>query len=235
MPDRYRNHDEVLAMLGHELRNPLAAIATAVDLIELTAEPEGAHREAIQTLRKQVPELVRLVDGLIDVSRLLMGQLRLARESTDLRELARQAGVVVEPMLAARQQRLVLTTPAEAATAFVDRQRLQQAVVQLLENASKFSPEGGLVRLDLASDLESATLCVRDEGIGIGPGLLPHVFEPFVQGSQTLDRAKGGVGIGLTLARELARLHGGELSVASKGERRGSEFTLKIPRGEPQG
>lgn len=235
MPERYRNHDEVLAMLGHELRNPLAAIATAVDLIELTAEPEGVHREAIQTLRKQVPELVRLVDGLIDVSRVLMGQLRLAQEWTDLRELARQAGAAVEPLLAARMQRLVLTAPAEASTAFVDRQRLQQAVVQLLENASKFSPEGGLVRLDVAGDVESATICVRDDGIGIGPGLLPHVFEPFVQGSQALDRAKGGVGIGLTLARELARLHGGELSVISEGERQGSEFTLKIPRGEPQG
>jgi signal transduction histidine kinase len=235
MPERYRNHDEVLAMLGHELRNPLAAIATAVDLIELTTEPEGVHREAIQTLRKQVPELVRLVDGLIDVSRVLMGQLRLAQEWTDLRELARQAGAAVEPLLNARMQRLVLTAPAEAATAFVDRQRLQQAVVQLLENASKFSPEGGLMRLDLASDVESATLRVRDEGIGIGPDLLPHVFEPFVQGSQALDRAKGGVGIGLTLARELARLHGGELSVVSEGERRGSEFTLRIPRGEPQG
>jgi signal transduction histidine kinase len=235
MPETYRNHDEVLAMLGHELRNPLAAIATAVDLIELTSEPEGVHREAIQTLRKQVPELVRLVDGLIDVSRVLMGQLRLALEWVDLREVTQQAAAAIERVLAARGQRLILTAPGEATMAFVDRRRLQQAVVHLLENASKFSAEGGLVRLELASDVQSATLCVRDEGIGIGPGLLPHVFEPFVQGSQTLDRAQGGVGIGLTLARELARLHGGELSVASEGERRGSEFTLKIPRGEPQG
>ncbi len=235
MPNRYRNHDEVLAMLGHELRNPLAVIASAVDWIELTAAEDGTQREAIQILRHQVPELVRLVDGLIDVSRLLMGHLRLAQEWTDLRELAKLAAATASPWLTARGQQLEVSTPAEETVAFVDRRRLRQALVQLLENASKFSAEGGVVRLEVASEPTAATIRVRDQGIGIGAGLLPHVFEPFVQGAQTLDRAHGGVGIGLTLARELTRLHGGDLTVSSAGDRQGSEFVLTIPRVESQG
>jgi signal transduction histidine kinase len=235
MTESYRQHDQVLAMLGHELRNPLAVIAGAADVIELTQGDQIAQLEAIRLLKRQVPELLRMVDGLIDVSRLLMGHLRLVQRWTDLREIALRASAEVMARVAARSQTLEHSLPPAPVAAFVDDQRLCQALVQLLDNASKFSEAGGTVRLELSGEPAAATIRVRDEGIGIGAELLPHVFEPFVQGAQTLERARGGVGIGLTLARELTRLHGGELSVASEGERRGSEFMMKLPRTEPQG
>jgi len=235
MTDAYRQHDQLLAMLGHELRNPLAVISSAADVIELTSGDENAQREAIQLLKQQVPELLRLVDGLIDVSRLLMGHLRLIQAWTDVREVALKAAAEVAPRIALRGQHLEHSLPPSPLAAYVDQQRLCQVFVQLLDNASKFSEAGGTVRLDISSEPNAVTIRIQDDGIGIGAKLLPHVFEPFVQGDQTIERARGGVGIGLTLARELTRLHGGELTVASDGERRGSEFIMKLPRTEPQG
>jgi len=222
-----RTKDEFLAMLGHELRNPLAPISLALQLIE--RRDDTAFPAERQIIERQVKHLSRMVDDLMDVSRIVSGKITLALESVDLREVVQRA---LEQTMPAMQHRTVpLKTVLPEAPVFVhgDPLRLTQIVCNLLTNAAKFTAPDRPVRLELGMRGAEAELVVQDEGIGIVAALLPHVFERFVQGRQQLQRASGGLGLGLAIAQSLARLHGGTIEASSQGEGRGSVFTLRLP------
>jgi signal transduction histidine kinase/ActR/RegA family two-component response regulator len=221
--------DEFLAMLGHELRNPLGAISAAIALLEQGGA--GTEPRARQVLRRQTDHLRRLVDDLLDVNRALMGKLTLQRERLDLARLAREC---VELRCAGgRLGRCALHFEIAGAApkpVLADATRLMQVIDNILDNAVKYSPDGGAIDVTVGADAGGgARLTVRDNGIGIPPDLLPRVFDVFVQGEQTLQRALGGLGIGLTLARRLVEMHGGTIRVDSAGSGRGAEVTVVLP------
>jgi CheY-like chemotaxis protein len=222
--------DALLAMLGHELRNPLAAITSANELLGLLdpADPEfGAAREILHT---HVQHLVQLVDDLLDVSRLNSGKIRIRRDTLDLRDVVRQAISACEPAIRARDHELVLEMPAEPMQVAGDTARLEQVFVNLLSNAVKYTDAGG--RLTVVGELTAseAVVCVSDTGVGIRPDLLQQVFELFRQLSPSLHRAEGGLGIGLSIVKNLVEMHGGTVIAQSEGLGRGSEFTVRLPR-----
>jgi CheY-like chemotaxis protein len=228
-----RQKDEFMAMLGHELRNPLASTRVVTEIMaELRGADERLHRlHAI--LDRQTDHMSRLLDGLLDVSRIARGKIAIEREPVDLAETVRQ--VVADHGLAESGQfdlRLVLPDAAILVTG--DRVRLTQIIDNLLSNAVKFTPAGGTIEIAASVDHGKARLRVRDSGAGIDPDLLPHIFEPFRQGRQSLDRTQGGLGLGLALVRGLAELHGGSVRVHSDGVGRGSEFTVELPLAQPQ-
>jgi CheY-like chemotaxis protein len=222
--------DALLAMLGHELRNPLAAISSANELLGLLdpADPEfGAAREILHT---HVQRLVQLVDDLLDVSRLNSGKIRIRRERLDLRDVVRQAISTCEPAIQGRGHELSLAMSETPLLVAGDAARLEQVFVNLLSNAAKYTDEGG--RLTVIGELTDVESIVRicDTGIGIRSDLLPHVFELFRQLSPSLHRAEGGLGIGLSIVKNLVELHGGTVTAQSDGLNRGSEFTVRLPR-----
>jgi signal transduction histidine kinase/ActR/RegA family two-component response regulator len=222
--------DQFLAMLGHELRNPLNAISGAISVIELhAANPAnpagGAHARAI--LRRQSEHLTHIVDDLLDLSRVISGKVLLEKRPMDLAALV---GACVDTLHAtgrARAHQLLL----DAVPVWVDADptRLEQVVTNLLDNALKYTPAGGQVTVQVGVDGEWAVLRVRDTGVGIAPALLPHVFDVFVQGDNSLERAKGGMGIGLSLVQRLVALHLGAVSARSGGPGTGSEFVVRLP------
>ncbi len=222
-----RAKDEFLAMLGHELRNPLGALSNAVAVLDEIGwpRPEGARLGKI--VRRQVRHLARLVDDLLDVSRVVAGRVSLERLTVDFREIVERALAVF------RQSTLgavhVLEVRAEPAVVYADPTRLAQVVNNLLENAAKYTPDGGRIEVDLGVAGPEAVLRVSDSGIGIPAELLPHVFEPFTQERQRLDRSRGGLGLGLTLVRRLVELHGGSVTAESAGPGRGSTFIVRLP------
>jgi PAS domain S-box-containing protein len=222
-----RAKDEFLAMLSHELRNPLAAIVNASRLLEQRGEPADrtAHLGAI--VARQSEHLARMVDDLLDVSRLASGKIVLRREPVDLKQVVERATAVLRE--AGRTARHELRV--EAGSVFVkgDATRIDQVVFNLLDNALKYTPPGGLVGVEVGRDGDRAMLRVRDTGVGIAPEILPHVFDLFVQAHRSLDRAEGGLGLGLTLVRRLVELHGGTVSVSSSGPGQGSEFLVELP------
>jgi len=223
-----RRKDEFLAMLAHELRNPLAPIRNAVQLLKI---PGGVADTAAltQMLERQLSHLVRLVDDLLDVSRVTRGKIELKREVTDLREVTRHAIEVVQPMLTERGQTLDVSTPASVASVDADPTRLVQVVLNLLANASKFSPTGSRIALRVERSAGDWVLRVADRGQGIAPELLPHVFDLFTQGERSLDRTEGGLGIGLSLVNALVEMHGGRVEAHSAGTGQGSEFVVRLP------
>jgi PAS domain S-box-containing protein len=217
-----RAKDEFLAMLGHELRNPLGAISSAAQVLAL-AEARGADttrpREIIQ---RQVQHLTRLVDDLLDVSRVVAGKVVLRPQPVDLADVARRVATL-------HGGRHALTLHTRAVWVSADPTRLEQIVTNLLANAVKYTPAGGEIVVATGSEDTGAVLRVRDSGAGIPPELLPRVFDLFVQGDRTLERMGGGLGIGLTLVRRLVELHGGTVEAASAGSNRGSTFTVRLP------
>ncbi|MBL8742114.1 MAG: hybrid sensor histidine kinase/response regulator, partial [Myxococcales bacterium] len=218
--------DEFLAMLGHELRNPLAPIATALELMR--GRPDvGAERERA-VIERQVRHLVRLVDDLLDVSRIARGKVELRREALSLAEIVAQAAETASPLFDQRQHALRIAVDDEL---FVDadRARLTQVLSNLLANAAKYTPNGGHIEVTAAREGESVRIDVRDDGIGIEPAMLERVFEPFAQGRQPIDRAQGGLGLGLAIAENLVKLHGGRIAVASAGAGAGSTFSVSLP------
>jgi signal transduction histidine kinase len=223
-----RRKDEFLAMLAHELRNPLAAISNAIHALNLAvAADQGARLRGI--VAHQVQHLGRMVDDLLDVSRLLRGKIVLRPERVDLRAVVEQALQSARATIEAPGHQLALALPAEPCSVEGDATRLEQVVSNLLHNAAKFTPPGG--RIDLAVERADgwAVLKVRDTGEGIPPEMLSQVFEMFTQVQPSLDRARGGLGIGLTLVRSLVELHGGVAEAASGGPGLGSEFTVRLP------
>lgn len=221
--------DAYLAMLGHELRNPLAALSNASYVLEqLPAENRTVERHRA-IIKRQVGHLTRLVEDLLEVARLTHGKLALRPERTDLGQLVQQVPDDLRPVLKERGQQLTLGLPLERLWVDVDPVRITQVVENLLQNASKYTPSGGHIQLTLGREDSQVLIRVQDDGLGIASDALPRVFEPFFQAQWTLDRAEGGLGIGLTLARILAELHGGSLAAYSDGPGRGSEFVLRLP------
>jgi PAS domain S-box-containing protein len=222
-----RTKDEFLAMLAHELRNPLGAISNAVRVLEL-APPEGAPAaRAHEVIARQVGHISHLIDELLDVERVVSGKIRLARQPLDLAAAVRQAVALFTGDRRLDRHIDIVTEPVWVEW---DAVRLDQVLSNLVNNAVKYTPPGGQIRVALRADGGDAVLSVEDTGFGITPRLLPFIFDMYAQADRTLDRAQGGLGIGLTLVRRLVELHGGTIMASSEGEGRGSTFTVRLTR-----
>jgi signal transduction histidine kinase len=224
-----RRKDEFLATLAHELRNPLAPIRNALYLLQAGEGNPGAGAEARAVIQRQLAQMVRLVDDLIDVSRITTGKLALRRERVELRSVARNALEAVEAMIRARGHALHVELPPPGVYVNADPTRLAQVFLNLLNNAAKFTDPGG--RIDFSVALLDGELVarVRDNGIGIAPAMREEIFDMFAQADRSLERSTGGLGVGLSLARRLVELHGGSIQALSEGLGRGAEFVVRIP------
>jgi PAS domain S-box-containing protein len=221
-----RAKDDFLAMLGHELRNPLAAMASAADVIAASRDVADLSRP-VAVIGRQVAHLRRLIDDLLDVARVRTGKVALDCRPVNLREAIEHAVTVVRANAA--PNRHILEVDAADVGALVDPTRLEQIILNLLTNAVKYTPAGQRIRLTARSEDGQAVLRVTDEGIGLSADALSTIFDLFVQGEQTVDRAEGGLGIGLALVRTLVELHGGTVTAASPGRGAGSTFTVRLP------
>jgi len=224
-----RLKDEFLAMLAHELRNPLAPIQSAISIMQ---HPES-DAETVQNVQivaaRQVEHMSRLLDDLLDVSRISRGRIELCLEDLDLAVIVRRAIESVHPLMDARQHQFRISLPGRPLMVSGDAARLEQVLTNLLNNAAKYTDPGGVITLSAAREGNEATLRVRDNGIGLEPSMLSRIFELFVQAERRVDRSMGGVGIGLTLVRKLVELHGGNVEAFSEGPGRGSEFVVRLP------
>jgi PAS domain S-box-containing protein len=222
-----RRKDEFLAMLGHELRNPLAPIVIATEVMALRGA--GALEEERKIIERQAKHMVRLVDDLLDVSRITRGKIELRQVPTALAEIVWKAAEMASPLLEDRSHRLTIEVPSELIID-VDPARMVQVVANLLTNAATYSEPGELVSVTSEATDETVTLRVADTGIGIAPRMLPLVFNPFIQEEQSLDRSRGGLGLGLAIVKSLVELHGGSVYARSEGPGRGSEFGFSLAR-----
>jgi PAS domain S-box-containing protein len=223
-----RGKDEFLAMLAHELRNPLAPIRNAVQTLHFI---EGSQqlRWAQDVIDRQVKHLSRLVDDLLDVSRITRGKVTLQKQPIDLAEVVAQAIETSRPLIEERRHHLEVRQPDEPLRVLGDPTRLAQVVLNLLNNAAKYTEEGGKITLMIERTPREAVVRIRDNGLGIPRDMLPRIFDLFTQVDRTIDRAQGGLGIGLMLVRRLVQMHGGSVTVASEGPGKGSEFTVRLP------
>jgi PAS domain S-box-containing protein len=224
-----QHKDEFIAMLGHELRNPLAPIRNMLEVLRLRKPQEPVVNEAYAIMDRQVRHMVRLIDDLLDVSRISRGMISLQLERCDLRAIVEEAVQDQCTLFQDRNLSLNLVLPKEPLWVFGDRIRLAQVLGNLLHNARKFTPAGGTVTLSLTLEGSIAVLSIRDNGIGIAPEVLEHVFEPFRQARQDLARRHGGLGLGLALVRGIVDLHGGKVRLESEGVGRGTVVTVQIP------
>ena len=224
-----RRKDEFLAMLSHELRNPLAPIRTALEVIRRIAPPDPKLAWASDIMVRQLRQLTRLVEELLDVARISQGKIVLKREKVDLNAVIAHSVETAQPNLDTRRQTLRVSSFSEPLWLHGDFARLAQVVSNLLHNASKYSEDGSAIELNTSVESNGAVIRVRDRGIGIDPELLPRIFDLFTQGARGLDRAQGGLGVGLTLARRLAQMHGGGIEAFSEGVGAGSEFVVRLP------
>jgi len=229
--EAYRAKDEFLAMLGHELRNPLSAITTAVQVMRAAPAGSGMETQARTIIERQSRQMTRLIEDLLDVSRLTMGKVRLHPEAFDLEQLVRHLVQTWEQSRRIEAGRVsVLTQPAWVRA---DRARVEQVFANLLDNATKFTPPNRVIAVEVRRDGDDAVLEVRDQGAGIAPEMLGEVFKLFVQGPQGPDRTRGGLGLGLAVVRRLVEMHGGSVRAASAGPNLGSTFTVRLPAVEP--
>jgi two-component system, chemotaxis family, CheB/CheR fusion protein len=224
-----RRREEFLAMLSHELRNPLAAILSATRVLESAEWSDASCSEAGQVVARQANHMSRLLDDLLDVARITRGRIALRTEVVDVRDTARSAIEALGPFIAERGTQLEVDISSEPIYVVGDAARLQQVQANLLSNASKYSPRGGRVRFELRKENGEAMIRVADEGRGIAAEMLPRIFELFVQGDQSIARSEGGLGIGLTLLKSLVELHGGRVDAQSDGPGTGSVFTVWLP------
>ena len=225
-----RRMTEFLAMLSHELRNPLAPIRNAVYLIQTIDVEDPDLQWAIDVIDRQVTQMTRLVDDLMEVGRVTSGNIRLQHESVDLVRVISAAIESSRPLMESRRHTLDLSIPSGARLLVDgDPTRLTQVVVNLLNNAAKYTPEGGTIRLIAETTESEAVIRIEDTGMGIAPELITHIFDLFTQGERTLDRSEGGLGIGLTLVRRLVELHGGKIKAFSEGAGKGSQFVMTLP------
>jgi PAS domain S-box-containing protein len=225
--DRQKN--EFLAMLGHELRNPLGPMRNALYIMKRAGPDARTAEEAHGLIERQLQHLVRLVDDLLDISRIIRGRIELHRERIDLSAVVRRAVETAQPVIDAHGHVLEVSLPAEPVYVVGDLIRLAQVVSNLLGNAAKYSAKHGRIRVAMVRENGEAAVRVEDEGEGIAPELLPRIFELFVQGEHTLARSQGGLGIGLTLVRRLVEMHGGTVAAESRGRGQGSRFTIRLP------
>ncbi len=222
-----RAKDEFLAMLGHELRNPLSPILTALQLMKLRGEVGSEHERTV--IERQISHLTRLVDDLLDVSRIARGKVELKTELVEISEVVMKAIEMASPLLEQRAHTLAVDVPKGSLRVNGDMTRLSQVISNLLTNAAKYTPPGGNIFITGHQENDEVVLSVRDTGIGISPDMLPRVFDPFVQDRQALDRSEGGLGIGLAIVRSLVERHGGFVMVRSDGPGKGSEFIVRLP------
>jgi CheY-like chemotaxis protein/two-component sensor histidine kinase len=224
-----RRKDEFLALLAHELRNPLAPIRHALDVQARAGGDLQAWKDMRETMERQVAHLVRLVDDLLDVSRLTTGQIALRRELVDVREVVADALETCRQLFATRKHRVTTDLPSDPLMVHGDRIRLAQALTNVVNNAAKFTEPGGEIHLVAGHFDGMIEIRVRDTGVGISEEQLPRIFDLFSRSDASPDREHGGLGVGLTLARWVIDLHAGALSASSAGEGRGSEFRLRLP------
>jgi signal transduction histidine kinase/CheY-like chemotaxis protein len=222
--------DEFLAMLAHELRNPLAPISTGAHLLKLLHSDNAQITQTCSIIVRQVDHMTSLVDDLLDVSRVTRGLVTLSTQVLDLKRVIDDAAEQIRPLITARRHRVVIDLPPATAHVKGDHKRLVQVVANLLGNATKYTPEGGTVDLRLAADGDDWVLTVVDDGIGMEPGLVERVFDLFTQAERTPDRSQGGLGLGLALVKSLVELHGGRVGAYSPGLGMGSTFTVRLPR-----
>ncbi|MGF6275583.1 PAS domain S-box-containing protein [Massilia sp. UYP11] len=234
LQDADRRKDEFLAMLAHELRNPLAPIGAAAQLLQMMKPDESRVRETSRIIGRQVAHMTHLIDDLLDVSRVTRGLVELDDTLLDVRQIVADAVEQVTPLVEARRHRLVLSLAPAPTRVVGDRKRLVQVFVNILANAAKYSDDGG--RIELITSLEGARVKVQvvDDGIGMTPELVARAFDLFSQGERTSDRSMGGLGLGLALVKSLVELHGGAVEAASAGPGAGSTFTIRPPRAAAQ-
>ncbi|HMI87031.1 MAG TPA: chemotaxis protein CheB [Polyangiaceae bacterium] len=232
--DAVRRRDQFLAMLSHELRNPLGAIVTATSLLKADNSPRLKPARLMEIVDRQSQQMARLLDDLLEVSRVTQDKIELKKEVVDLRTITADAADAVRAQLESLGIQFSVDLDAELLPVDGDPARLQQIQVNLLTNASKYTPSGGQVQLAVRREGDHAVIRVRDDGMGIAPDILDSVFELFVQSARTIDRAAGGLGVGLTLVRALVKMHGGTVTAHSDGEGKGSEFVVRLPITAPR-
>ena len=224
-----RNKEEFMALLSHELRSPLSPIINALDILRQMRTNDPIIEQAGNIIDRQVGVMVKLVDDLLDISRITKGKLRLTKEQVELRVVVNHAAETARPLMDCRKHDFSVALPTTPIWVEGDPARLEQVVVNLLNNAAKYTDTGGLIRMTVNREGDEAVIRVRDNGVGIAPELLPHIFELFTQVDGSLGRSYGGLGIGLALARNLVEMHEGRLQAHSGGLGQGCEFTIKLP------
>jgi len=224
-----RRKDEFLAVLAHELRNPLAPIRNSLHILRLTGQHEPAAERVGEMMERQVNHMVRLVDDLLEVSRITRGKIELRKEQIEVAAIVRSAVETSRPLIEAAGHQLALAIPPEPLTLEGDHVRLTQVIANLLNNAAKYTDAGGQIWLSVRRERKEVEISVRDTGMGIPPDMIPRVFDLFTQIDRHADRAQGGLGIGLTLVKSLVEMHGGSVRAHSKGVGQGSEFVVRLP------
>ena len=232
LADQHRRKDEFLAMLSHELRNPLAPIQNAIHILRLKPDDDPIQRQARQIIERQVGQLTALVNDLLEVSRITTGRIHLRLEHVVLQGIVERAVEAAMPVIEARKLALHVSVPEPLIWLNADSHRIEQVIVNLLNNAAKYTPDGGSIWLTVEAQGAEAVIRVRDKGIGIPPDLLPRIFDLFTQADRSLDRAQGGLGIGLALVERLVVMHGGHVTAKSKVGQ-GSEFIVRVPVAQP--
>jgi signal transduction histidine kinase/ActR/RegA family two-component response regulator len=229
LEDADRRKNEFLAVLAHELRNPLAPIRNAIEILRLEDLADPSVRWARELIERQVHQLSHMVDDLLDISRIALGKIRLQKENVALKSVVDRAIETTQPFIDAREDSLTVSMPPDPVWLEADAARLTQVLVNLLTNAVKYSDERSQIWLSVRREPEEVVITVRDTGIGIRPELLTRVFDPFVQDDRLAERAPGGLGIGLSLVRSLIDLHGGRVRAFSDGPGQGSKFVVHLP------
>ena len=228
LQEQNRHKEEFLAVLAHELRTPLSACLQSVEILRLRGTDAATVEQARQIMQRQLQTMTRLTNDLLDVGRLRLGKLRLCKESVDLVSAVDRAVQSARPLIDSRGHRLEVSVPPSALCLEADPTRLEQVIVNLLENAAKYTPPKGCIWLSVGRSDNTVCLRVKDTGVGLAPEVLPHIFDRF---AQVESGSQGGLGIGLSLVRDLVELHGGTLTASSKGPGGGSEFTVRLPGG----
>ncbi len=224
-----RRKDEFIALLAHELRNPLAPISSGIEILRRRDLDPSIAERITATMARQAAQLVRLIDDLLDVSRISSGRLRLRKAPVLVADIVRDAVATVRPLIDRSSHDLAVTLPGEPIVLEADAARLAQVLANLLNNAARYTPGNGRIELDVRHDGDSVAITVTDNGYGIPESALPHVFEMFYQGSDAHATPQAGLGIGLALAKSLIEMHGGTIDVVSGGPDRGSVFTVRLP------
>lgn len=233
--DANSRKDEFLAMLAHELRNPLSPILSALTAMRHPRMPDEDRVEALSVIERQVLNMSRMVDDLLDVSRITSGMVARKRRRVDVAELVRHALEIARPLIDAKRHHVSLALPETPLMVDADPARMEQVLANLATNAAKYTQPGGRIWIAAGRESDEIVFRVRDDGMGIAADQLPHVFDLFFQGDRSIHRSSGGLGIGLTLARKLTELHGGSVIASSSGPGRGSEFVVRIPAGAESG
>lgn len=229
LQDIDRRRSEFLAMLGHELRNPLSPITAALHLIPIRIQRGQGFEHELAVIGRQIKQLVRLVDDLLDISRITSGRIELRPEQSSLAALISQAVEAVRPLVERRRHKLSVVLPEQPVILHVDPTRIVQVLENILNNAAKYTDPGGEIEVRTERHDRDIAIRIKDTGVGIPADVLPRIFDIFVQGPRTIDRAQGGLGLGLALVRTLVKLHGGSVDAQSAGAGRGSEFVVHLP------